>query len=135
MTFCRLWYLLNYVSKVLNTLMLVAAMLWSSVCFAECRVLPKASHSEAKSATPPCHKQKQESPAKPCVDPAACVFEAAPEDQQLQKQLSLVDWSGVPAMPVASFGGQLPVVASGIGWDLSAVRTVSSSPRASVLRI
>jgi hypothetical protein len=134
-TFCGLWYLLNYVTKVLNTLMLVAAMLWSGVCFAECRVLPKTPKSQAKSTVPPCHKQKQEAPAKPCVDPAACVFEAAPEDHQLQKQLSLSDVHSIPAMQFASFfDGELPVFSANSA-DLRGVLTVGSRPRASVLRI
>lgn len=116
-------------SKVLNTLMLVAAMLWSSVCFAECRILPP----KPEAAVPPCHKQQQQSQHKTCVDPGACVFEVAPAGDQ-QQLASSGDLSDVPALTVAALGDELaavyavPVFTSG---DLTGV----VRPRTSVLRI
>lgn len=119
-------------SKVLNTLVLVAAMLWSGVCFAECRILPSVSHAEAKTAIPPCHKQKQET-AKPCVDPGACVLEVATKDH-LQVAVNL---SAVPiATAAAAPWSDVPVPVFCL-LTPSAFRDAAGTPRprTSVLRI
>jgi len=130
-TLCGLWYLLDYVSRIVNTLMLVAAMLWSGVCFAECRILPEASHAEAKSSVPPCHKQKQQT-SKPCVDPGACVLETATGDQQ--EQQVVVHLSAISIAAAVTLGHALPPL------GLAVIRTPqhfagSERPRTSVLRI
>ena len=64
-----MWYRLKSVVRLLQTLSLVAGLLWSSVCVAQCRIgVKKHSTSQsAKSPLPPCH-QKQPSHGAPQND-------------------------------------------------------------------
>ncbi|BDC51759.1 hypothetical protein F183_A40740 [Bryobacterales bacterium F-183] len=115
------------VSKVLHALMLVAAILWSSVCFAECRILPREDASQKP--LPPCHKQQKQEAKPACVDPGACVYEVTAGASDLVAAVA-----DVPAV-VVDVAFAVPPVWQQVAALPALDHCAGARPRTSVLRI
>ena len=102
-------------SRIFSTLLLLAAFLWSSVCFAQCRILPPQGVSHALASVPvqkeapPCHKQghtqtQQPSGTRDCQEASPCFTNLPEQAAEPVVQLCSV------ALVVEPLTGAFPIV-------------------------
>jgi hypothetical protein len=82
------------VAQIFQALALIAGLLWSGVCAAECRILPELGQKaqSAQRELPPCHKQQHDESHSKNLSSPSC---SAASEEVAQKQLQLPDFTTV----------------------------------------
>jgi len=97
------------VARIFQALTLIAGLLWSGACAAECRILPDVAQKAqpAQRELPPCHKQHDPSPSKNFGLPGC----STTSEEVAQKQLQLPDFATVELLDDGVLPGGTTVVA------------------------
>lgn len=122
---------MKVVAKLVQTVLLIAGLLWSGVCVAQCRVLPPQAAKPAqqsKKKLPPCHQQQEQAPDQEDCKDEGCSVSYADAEKSFQVDIAV-------SVPPASYVH--PVVDSSSYHLILERRAVFTSPSQSisVLRI
>jgi hypothetical protein len=120
---------MKVVARLIQALMLIAGLLWSGLCVAQCRVLPSSAKAAKKQGTkqvPPCHQNQEKAPTQDDCKDDGCTVSYADAEKSFDLDL---------AVGAVAAGGAGPIVDAGGLVLTSRIVPIPPSRSISVLRI